>query len=90
MKKVFKYRLEITGFQKIELPLNAEILTVQFQHDQLCLWALVDSDSATEEREIKISGTGHPIVNTNLKFIASVQELDGNLVWHVFEVIDKK
>ena len=90
MKRVFKYGLQLADHQEIELPLRAEILSVQVQHGQLMLWALVAEDCMgfPECRTIRIAGTGHQIVDHNLKFISTIQLHDGGLVFHVFEVLE--
>ena len=85
--KVFKYKLKITDNQDIELPIDAEILSVQIQYGGLYLWALVDPEKPKQKKTILIAGTGHPIIDHNLKFIDTVQQLDGHLILHVFEVI---
>lgn len=88
MKKIFKYQLGIIGWQEVELPIGAKILSVQMQHEKLFLWALVNEDKRKEKREIVLAGTGHPIEDTDdLKFLGTVQEMDGDLVWHIFEEI---
>lgn len=85
MKKIFKYKLEITEFQEIEMPRHSHILCVQTQNGEVCLWALVDYAEDPEVRKIKIFGTGHPIEQDNIKYIGTTQQLDGQLMWHVFE-----
>ena len=81
MKKIFKYPLEITGLQEIEMPKGSKILSVQMQYDKPCLWALVDDHTTfVEKREIILAGTGHPIEADNLKFIGTVQEMSGQLI----------
>ena len=93
MKKqtIWEYPLEIQDVQTIRMPIGAEILTVQIQDDNLCLWAVVDADSKalTEPRFIQIYGTGHPMIGTSLdrKYIATFQIM--KLVYHVFEYIVK-
>jgi hypothetical protein len=89
MKKIFKYPLEITDTQFIELPLGAEILTVQVQGDQLCLWAMVNTspDAITKNRRIEIVGTGYPVPAGDLKYISTIQIMDGSLIFHIFENI---
>jgi hypothetical protein len=83
MKKVFKYKLELTDLQAVEMPKTTVILSAQVQHGIICLWAIVDPAEPTDLRKIVICGTGHPINFTNLRFIDTVQE--ASLVWHVFE-----
>lgn len=97
MKTIYKYPLEIKDTQFIKLPAGAQILTAQTQktgyREQLCLWALVDTDNKTKTREIVIIGTGNPIKLADeswlLNYISTVQQLDGRLVWHVFEIIPR-
>ena len=86
MKKIFKYELEVVANQEIEMPGGAEILCVQSQKKIMCLWAVVDPEMATQTRKIRIHGTGHDIPDTDsLSYIGTVQMLDGQLIWHVFE-----
>lgn len=39
-KRIYKYPLEITDKQSVEMPISAEILTVQIQKEKPFLWAL--------------------------------------------------
>lgn len=87
-KRVFKYVIEVSGFQEVEMPSGADILTAQIQYDKICLWALVNDDNPKEKRRIIVAGTGHPIEYEGiLAFIGTIQELNGQLIWHVFEEI---
>lgn len=87
MKTIYKYPLEVTDTQFVELPLGAEILTVQMQGNQLCLWALVNPspDVFKKNRRIEIVGTGNPVPAGDLKYISTFQMLGGGLIFHVFE-----
>lgn len=86
MRKIFKYPLETVGLQEVEIPEDAQILSVQEQHGFLCLWALVDPDKTKEKKRIFLAGTGHPISeDIDLKFIGTVQVPQTDLVWHLFE-----
>lgn len=88
---IWKFTLEVTDRQAIEMPAGAEILDVQIQRISddsrlLCLWAIVDSRAEREMRSIAIVGTGNPM-SLDLSaedYIGTVQ--DGMFVWHVFEV----
>ena len=86
MKLIWKFPIQIKAYQELKLPYGAEILTVQFQEDTLCLWALVPSSNhQSQTRELKIFGTGQFIeFSDSLKYIATVQR--SSFVWHVFEV----
>lgn len=81
--RIFKYPLQATDRQLVNLPKGAELLTVQMQHGQPCLWALVDERQPTEDRAIMIYGTGHPI-NTLGKYLGTFQMDGGALVFHAF------
>lgn len=83
--KVFKYPLEVTDRQHITMPIGAEILSVQAQNGNLCLWAKVDPAAQSEVRTFHVSGTGHDLPNDAGKYVGTAQMLGGALVWHVFD-----
>jgi len=87
MKSVYKYKLQIGGEQQIELPIDAEILTVQVQRGKLCLWALVDTESVVKvTHRFYVYGTGHNVHDDeHKKYIGTFQLADGDLVFHVFK-----
>ena len=75
----------------INLPSSAEILSVQMQRDNLCIWSLVDdSRPAIYHRVIEVVGTGHPLSvvreGYGHHFLGTVQMENGALIFHVFEV----
>jgi putative transposon-encoded protein len=82
--QVYKYDLEITDQQIIEMPVDANLLTVQLQNGNLKLWAAVDSNIMTK-RSIIILGTGHKINYIPKKYIGTFQMMNGKLVFHVFD-----
>lgn len=86
MKRIFKFPLQITDIQKIRMPKDSSLLTVQVQKGTPCLWALVDTDKEAVERLIGIIGTGHPVPENVLRYIGTFQVLEGTFVGHVFEV----
>jgi len=85
MKRIFKYELKITNTQEVSLPIGAEILSAQYQGNQLCIWVMVN-DAAEYKRPtvIRIYGTGHKIEETNLEYVATVQD-PNYFVWHIFK-----
>lgn len=93
MNSVYKYPLETTDFQTVEMPKDAEILCIQTQQETPNIWALVDLDNVYKEQEkryFEIYGTGHKIKDlTNRKYIGSYQLKGGFLVFHCFEVLNK-
>lgn len=89
-KSIFKYNLETTDRQTVLMPKGAEILTIQSQHEDAKLWALVDPNAPLEERIIEIFGTGHPVhcdMGVERKYIATYQLSGGNYVFHAFELL---
>lgn len=87
MKTIWKFPLETTDYQEIEIPELHSILSLQVQNDVPTLWALInDTESKKEKVSIVIIGTGHPIENKQIaqrKFIGTYQ-LSNGLVFHVF------
>lgn len=87
MVTIWKYPLEVTDDQYIEMPSGSKILTVQIQNAIPCLWAMVYPERPKERRHIRMHGTGHLIGDSlRLKYISTFQIQDGALVFHVFEV----
>ena len=87
-KNIWKYEIKITDDQSIKMPKGAEILTVQTQDGNPCIWALVDPEADLEYRMIEVFGTGHPIhydMGIDRKYIGTIQIVEAGLVFHVFE-----
>ncbi len=88
MKTIHKQHLEITGSQKIKLPIGSKILSVGNQNEKLCIWYACSTEGDIIEKNIVIFGTGHQIwPSFDGKFIGTVIMANGQLVWHVFEEI---
>lgn len=84
---IYKYQLQITEQQTIEIPYNARILHVDNQRHQLCLWALVDPRKACEPVTIYVHGTGQDVVvHPTKRYVGSV--IMEPFVWHVFAEFD--
>lgn len=87
--RIWKYCLEITELQRVDMPADSQILSVANQNGTLCLWLLVDVSAKVSPRWFEIIGTGNRL-NMNLgierKFIGTVQ-IDA-FVWHVFERVN--
>ncbi|HID92537.1 MAG TPA: hypothetical protein EYP60_00440 [bacterium (Candidatus Stahlbacteria)] len=85
MKKIFKYKLKLVDQQKVVLPAQYQMLSVQEQDGKLVLWAMVPMNTPDTSTQIRIIGTGNLIEGDPLlDFIDTVQMPNG-LVWHVFE-----
>ena len=89
MLKVLKYEIEIGDYFEIVMPNGAQILKVECQHNIPCLWVLADLEHLSIKRTFRFAGTGHPIdhLKDDLQFISTFQMDNGNLIFHIFEVI---
>lgn len=82
-----------TGRVFVDMPGNAELLSVALQGDQLVVWALVDPDHAPEPgyeptgpRRLIVANTGQhvPGFPEGAKFLGTVTT-DNGIVWHVWD-----
>lgn len=88
MKTIHKYLVPLQDPVTIQMPEGARILSAQVQVCDVCIWAMVDTSKAVEDRNIRIVGTGHPADDIDpSKFIGTVQLRGGSLVLHLFEAI---
>jgi hypothetical protein len=87
MKTIWKFKLQTTDEQQILMPKGSEILTVQIQDGEPCIWAMINEPNAeAEKRYIEVFGTGNPILSHGpRKYIGTYQLRGGALVFHVFE-----
>lgn len=81
-----------TGMFSAEMPKFAEVLSLQVQRNDLCMWVLVDPDMPPEQRHFVIVGTGNEVTSgdgqglASDNFVGTFQMYGGGLVFHVFEV----
>lgn len=81
---IWKYRLETTDLQIIDIPRGATFLSVQVQERfGPCMWALVNEESPKFGHRIRIFGTGHPMDSIG-GYVGTYQLSGGALVFHVF------
>ena len=85
MKAIYKYQLKNISQQIIKMPEGAEILSLQTQFGVPCIWAKVDTDGKTVDRNFVLIGTGHPLPESPITFIGTYQKHE--FVFHVFELI---
>jgi len=86
-KQIWKFTLPPTSQGVIKMPKGAEILTIQIQKEQACIWALVNPLNEETERYFEVFGTGHSIhydMGIERKYINTFQPEEG-LVLHLFE-----
>lgn len=79
---IWKYELEITDEQTINIPEGSVILDVLDQNGTLVLYAMVNPQHPHAEHTVRIVGTGHPLPEEPGDFINSV--MMDQYVWHVF------
>jgi len=92
MKTIYKYPLETTYRQSVELPEGFEILTIQVQYGKPCIWVLHDRELKNlKPVEIEIFDTGHDVYHiggkTARRYIGTYQLADGKLIFHTFHRI---
>lgn len=88
---IYKYKLTANG-ANIELPIDSELLCMQAIDDEPYLWFKINKEEdKTEMRNFEVFGTGWPIETdkSDFEYINSFQQMNGALVWHVFERFPK-
>lgn len=85
MTTIHKYPITIYDYIQLLMPKGAEVLCVQVQHEQPCIWAKVDTEQENEIRNFALRGTGHAFMGGEQKYIGSFQMQGGLLVFHLFE-----
>ena len=91
MKTIYKCLIPSSGRFTLPLPKNSLILTVQVQRESPVVWALVDTEKAIVKRKFCSIGTGEKIndgLEDDLFYIGSFQLNDGELVFHLFEIME--
>ena len=87
-KVIWKYSLQVTDEQVIDMPKGASLLTVQVQGEMACLWAIVEPSMPMEKRTFVVVGTGHEKdfdFFDVLTYIGTFQMVQGAFIGHVFE-----
>lgn len=87
MLTIWKFPLEAQDLQKVKIPKIAKVLTVQVQHGQPCLCAMVDPEQPCVELSVRIYGTGRTIPEDDMadfNYVGTVQMAMGTMVFHVF------
>ena len=88
---IWKYEINIITEQKIQMPEDAKVLTVQLKDNKIFIYALVNVDNPDRNmvwRVFYMYGTGENGIPSNAKYIGTVQQRDMTgyiFVWHIFE-----
>lgn len=87
MKTIWKYELTPNRLQSVPIPYGGHILTVTANANNApMLWALVDPDMPTQDRNLGIYTTNTELPDEPGTYIASFTLYEGSLEFHVFEV----
>lgn len=82
---IWKFPILVHDDQSIEMPRGADILWVDNQQGQPCIWARVNPYAPKEQRRIRIFGTGHPMPDELGDYVGTFMMKDGALVFHLYE-----
>lgn len=86
MSTIWKFELQLTDVQSIEMPAGAEVLSFGNQHEKPVIWARVDPLALKVRHRFAIVGTGRPAPEAGQgRFIGTAQFHGGSLVWHLFD-----
>lgn len=86
-KAIWKFPLKTDDVQQIEMPEGAQILCVQMQGGNPCIWAMVDPEAEKTKRTFEIFGPGHPVPEATRMYIGTYQLYNGSLVFHLFQLL---
>lgn len=96
VKRIFKYELKKhsgrdESLSRVELPMDAQVLSAGVQADGIFIWALVNpQETEGVFREFRVLGTGWDVEDDPGVFLSTVfmhRTMLGTLVFHVFEVV---
>lgn len=83
MITVYKYPIEINDTVNLDIQGFIRCLKIASQNNQLCLWALVDTERKTYDSiSFEIRGTGHDCENLKGSYMDTV--FQSPFVWHIF------
>lgn len=83
--KIYKYSLDITDEQVLQIPKSAKFCSLQVQNNVPCIWLMVDETEEDGLFKIITYGTGHKLGNLdNYAFLGTYQLFNGSLVYHIF------
>lgn len=84
MRQIWKFPLQETDTQTLEIPQGYEVLSVDVQQGTPCLWVSVIPANPKTDVVVHTVGTGHAYHLPDQKFIGTYFMHGGALVWHVF------
>lgn len=89
MKAIYKYVVPFDNYPTINMHTIYELLHVDNQNEQFCLWAIVDPESEKVETKFTIVGTGQRFDDyLDYDYVGSALFQGGLYVWHLFREVD--
>jgi hypothetical protein len=87
MRTIWKKVIPVQDSFSLDLPVDAEVLTVQTQHGIPCVWFLCEDTPHATRRFFELRGTGHECGGIySTQYVGTFQLESGRLVFHLFEV----
>lgn len=83
-KIIYKYQLNYAPEQTLQLPADAEVLTLGNQRNGLFIWVLVDPTREKIDRKIRCFPTGEMINVNPGEFLGSAKTFNEDFIWHFF------
>lgn len=85
--RIWKYALMPDNEYSVEMPAGAEVLCVQVQGSELCIWAKVSPSNPPERRWFGVRATGQPFTRDQGRYVGTFQLYGGGYVGHLFELV---
>jgi hypothetical protein len=82
MKTIYKYPIQITDEQDLEIPHGYPLHVGLDPQGVPCIWFQVNTDHLKSKVKIHIIGTGNPIPDAAIFYIGSF--VQSPFVWHVY------
>ena len=86
--RILKFTLHERGSRILEMPRGADLLHVGDQLGALQLWAQCEETEHVETRLFAVLYTGFDEVPENAEYLGTVISSGGNIVRHVYEILD--
>ena len=93
MKKmeVWKWTLLVpqrNSHTSLQVPAGSAFITAREQHDQICVWGLVDPDETRrEEKKLRVVATGQDLGEGRFRYLGTAHLDGGRSIFHVFQVL---
>jgi hypothetical protein len=84
MEVIWKFPFNVNDEVILQVPKDAQLLSIQIQDGIPCLWAKVNPTMPKNPMKLGIYGTGHQHDAISGIFLATFQMQGGSLVFHAF------